>query len=106
MRIERLEKMTGGWFIGNFEPSCIRTEAFEVACKHYSSGDDETKHQHRIATEITLIVRGKVKMNDQVMSSGDIIILEPGESSDFQALDDTITMVVKIPSVLGDKYFI
>jgi len=45
-------------------------------------------------------------MNDQVMSSGDIIILEPGESSDFHALDDTITMVVKIPSVLGDKYFI
>jgi hypothetical protein len=31
-------------------------------------------------------------------------LLEPGESADFNVLEDTTTVVVKVPSLLGDKY--
>jgi len=45
-------------------------------------------------------------MNGTLYSSGDIITIEPGEATDFQALEDTITTVVKIPCVKDDKYIV
>ena len=100
----RLDDMVGGWLVGNFEPSCIKTDACEVACKHYAAGASEVAHVHRIATEITLIAAGRVRMNGRTFGSGDIVILEPGEATDFTALEPTTTVVVKMPSVIGDKY--
>jgi hypothetical protein len=32
------------------------------------------------------------------------VTIEPGEATDFTALTDTTTVVVKMPSVKGDKY--
>ncbi|EGS7062477.1 hypothetical protein I4S52_001589, partial [Campylobacter upsaliensis] len=56
------------------------------------------------ATEITAIIRGRVKMNGIEYQKGDIIVIEPNEASDFEALEDTISVVVKMPCVLDDKY--
>ena len=104
MRTRRLEDMVGGWLVGDFEPTCLRTSACEVACKHYAAGAHEAAHVHRIATEITLIASGRVLMAGRDFSAGDIIILDPGDATDFTALEPTITVVVKMPSVAGDKY--
>lgn len=105
MKINKLSEMKGGWFVGNFEPSVFRTENAEVAVKHYKKGDNEKWHYHKIASEITVIVNGKVKMNDLVLEAGDVIVLKPSEGTDFFALEDSITTVVKIPAALNDKYF-
>jgi hypothetical protein len=43
-------------------------------------------------------------MNGKHLSAGDIIVIEPGEGTDFQVLEDTITVVAKVPSTPGDKY--
>lgn len=104
MRKFCLQDMKGGWFVGNFLPACLKTSDCEVACKHYKKGDSEERHVHKIATEITLIVEGLVKMNDVIYKSGDIIVLDPGDATDFHALEDTTNVVVKVPSVAGDKY--
>jgi len=104
MTLRRLSDMTGGWIAGDFEPTCLRTRAFEVACKHYAAGDAEPAHVHRIAREITLVASGRVVMNGRVFVTGDIIMLEPGEAADFTAIEPTITVVVKSPSVPGDKH--
>ena len=32
---KQLDDMTKGWFIGNFEPSLMKTNDVEVAVKHY-----------------------------------------------------------------------
>lgn len=104
MRLFRLDAMKGGWFVGNFTPTCLRTDAVEVACKMYKAGAQETPHVHRVALEITLIAAGRVIMNGKIFTAGDIILLEPGEAATFQVLEDTTTMVVKAPSVMGDKY--
>jgi len=106
MKIFRLTDMKGGWFVGNFSPTCLKTSDCEVACKHYKKGDSEKRHVHKIATEITLIVEGLIKMNDLTYKSGDIIVLDPGDATDFQVVEDTVTVVVKVPSVKGDKYLV
>ena len=102
----KFNDLTRGWFVGNFIPTAYNTENCEVAYKEYKAGDYEPKHLHKIATEITLIVKGKVKMNDQEYNERDIIIMEPREATDFRALTDAANVVVKVPSVKGDKYVV
>jgi quercetin dioxygenase-like cupin family protein len=104
MIVRSLKEMVGGWIVGNFEPTILKTTACEVACKHYEAGASEAAHVHRIATEVTLIAAGRVSVNGRMLAAGDIILLEPGEATDFRALEKTTTVVVKMPSVIGDKY--
>lgn len=59
---------------------------------------------HKVATEMTVIVRGRVRMNGVEFRAGDIIVIQPGSGTDFEVIEDTVTTVVKIPSVRGDKY--
>ena len=104
MRVEKLNDMVNGWFVGNFFPTIYRTNDCEVAVKNYNKGDYENKHYHRIATEITVIVKGRVRMFDQEFSEGDIIVVDPGEATDFEVLEDCMNVVVKIPGANNDKY--
>ena len=105
MKIAKLDDMIKGWFIGNFEPSLCKTNDVEVAVKKYNKGDFEDKHYHKIATEYTLIISGRVRMNNKEYKNGDIIIMEPYETTDFECLEDnTISVVVKLPGANNDKY--
>lgn len=104
MKKDDLSAFTGGWFIGNFTPSLFKTEEVEVAVKYYKPGDYDKKHFHKYGTEYTAIIKGKVKMLDKEYNEGDIITISPLESTDFLAITETITAVVKIPGKPGDKY--
>lgn len=104
MKTARLNEMVKGWFVGGFSPSAHVTEACEVAVKYYKAGDHEELHHHKIATEITLVLEGRIKMRGQEWGAGDIIVLTPGEATDFEALTDAINVVVKTPGALNDKY--
>lgn len=104
MRTAKLSQMTKGWFVGNFDPTLLRTNDVEVAVKTYRAGDHEGAHYHKIATEITVIISGRVKMCDTEYEAGDIIVIEPGEVTAFTALTDAVNAVVKIPGANNDKY--
>lgn len=105
MKTAKLQDMTKGWFIGNFVPSLCRTNDVEVAVKEYKNGDREARHHHKIATEYTAIIRGRVRMNDVEYGPGDIVVMEPNETTDFECLEDgTINVVVKLPGASNDKY--
>lgn len=104
MDISRLDNMTKGWFIGDFEPSVKNTKEFEVAVKKYAAGDYESEHYHAVASEYTVIVEGEAEMLGKRVRTGDIILVEPHESTDFRAVVDTITVVVKTPSIKNDKF--
>lgn len=106
MKNFKLEEMTKGWFVGDFYPVSLKTTDAEVAIKKYNAGETEAEHVHRIATEVTVILKGRVRMFEQEWETGDIIVIEPNESTAFEALEDTLTVVVKTPSVAGDKYIV
>ena len=102
MRVAKLDDMFKGWFIGNFEPSLCKTNDVEVAVKKYNKGDYE-----KIATEYTIIISGRVRMNNREYQVGDIIIIEPNESTDFECLEDgTVNAVVKCPGLNDDKFLL
>jgi hypothetical protein len=104
MRSYKLDEMVKGWFVGGFSPTALSTMDCEVAVKHYKAGDRESSHFHKIATEITVIVSGRVRMVDREWESGDIIVLQPGEATEFEALTDAINVVVKHPGASDDKF--
>ena len=104
MKVDKLDTFFKGWVVGNFNPSLFKTNDFEVAVKEYKTGDYEVSHYHKVATEITIITKGLVRMNGVVYTQGDVITIEPGESTDFKVLDNTTTTVIKFPCVEGDKY--
>jgi len=101
-----MDDMVKGWFVGNFEPRVCATNDVEVAVKRYIAGDHEEAHAHKIATEITVIITGEARMGEIHCKAGDIVVVYPGEATDFEAISDTTTTVVKLPSVRGDKYAI
>lgn len=106
MKQAKLQEMVKGWFVGPFSPTLLHTEACEVAVKRYAAGEHEAAHYHRQATEVTLIVSGRVRMAGQEWQENEIVLLEPGEITDFTALTDAVTVVVKTPAVLQDKFLV
>lgn len=104
MKSAKLDDMIRGWFVGNFEPSLYKTNDVEVAVQNYAAGAFEAAHYHKIATEITVIQSGTVKMFGKVWNAGDIIVIEPREVTSFEALTDAVTVVVKLPGANNDKY--
>lgn len=106
MKAARLENMLKGWFVGGFTPTALATEACEVAVKTYKAGEREGAHYHKVATEVTLVLSGTVRMLGKEWKDGDIIILSPGETTDFEALTDAVNVVVKVPGAKNDKFLI
>lgn len=106
MNHAKLKDMVKGWFVGSFTPTAHKTDACEVAVKSYKAGDKESAHYHKIGTEITLILSGRVRMAGKEWGEGDIVILAPGESTDFEALTDAVNVVVKTPGAANDKFIL
>ena len=104
MKVDKLDSMQRGWFVGGFSPTAYKTTDCEVAVKRFKKGEKEEAHFHKIATEITVVISGKVKMFDKEWNSGDIVTAEPGDITSFEALTDAVLSVVKHPGVLNDKY--
>lgn len=100
----RLAEMKGGWFVGAFSPAALHTSDAEVAVQHFPAGYQSGYHHHKLATEVTLLLSGEARMGDEQLLAGDIITLMPGISASFIALTDCVTVVVKHPGVLNDKY--
>jgi len=100
----KLEDMIKGWFIGSFEPTLFTTENFEVGIKQYTAGDTEAEHYHKIATEFTVILNGSVEMDGKQYRHGDIVKVKPGVATNFIALSNVTTVVVKVPCAINDKY--
>lgn len=104
IKFGNLSSMVGGWVIGNFEPSVVKTVATEVGVKSLKAGEISKPHVHRKCLELTIIVSGKCLVEGKVVSSGDYFVVEPEIPCGVVVLEDCSTVVVKMPSVPGDKY--
>jgi ribosomal protein L3 len=55
-------------------------------------------------TPVTVILAGEVEMAGKRYQAGDIVVIEPGEETDFRALTDATNVVVKVPGAPDDKF--
>ncbi len=106
MQIYKLDSMKGGWFVGNFSPSVFQTQDFEVCYKKHHKGEKWDTHYHEKITEINLLVKGKMEINDVTISEGDIFVIPPFYISKPNFLEDCEIVIVKTPSITSDKIII
>jgi quercetin dioxygenase-like cupin family protein len=104
MEIRRIEDFTRGWFIGNFDPSLLKTDKFEVGLLSHKAGEVWPKHYHKVATEYNVLVSGRMIIQGKELKSGDVFVFSPGDIADPIFLEDCSVLVVKVPSIIGDKY--
>lgn len=97
-------KMKGGWFIGDFEPSVLKTKEFEVCYKKHHQHEKWPIHIHKITTEINFLMTGSMLIAGRKVSANQIFIIHPGEIADPVFLEDCELIVVKIPSIPKDKH--
>ena len=109
MRKARIEDFHRGWFIGDFEPSILRTKAFEVGILTHKMGEYWAPHFHKEAIEYNVLISGDMSIvhGDNTITylkPGDVFAFEKGEVSEPMFHTDCKILVVKVPSVIGDKY--
>lgn len=98
-----IDNFKKGWFIGNFEPSLLKSN-FEVGFHQHHAGEFHQDHFHKLSTEINVVVEGQIKINGQTFGPGDIFVLEPYEVSQAEFLTDVKLIVVRDISDPTDKY--
>jgi mannose-6-phosphate isomerase-like protein (cupin superfamily) len=102
MKINKISDMKGGWFVGGFFPTVHDTDEFEVGYKLHKKNSDWDTHYHTDVKEINFIVRGKMRIQNTILETGDIFTLYPFEIADPVFLEDTEIVCVKTPS-MNDK---
>lgn len=103
-----------GWFFGHFADSpLLKSPLVEVAWQEISNkkAEPKDKHVHKEAVEINIIISGSMNLliNDQPVSvkAGEFYVVWPGAIVDkVEAGDNTVDLVIKAPSVAGDKYYL
>ena len=103
MEVHRIQDFPGGWVVGNFQPTLFPTSEFEVGIKRMDSGAKEAEHFQMTAVEVTIVVSGSCRIGKATLFQGDIALIHPKESADFEALEDTVLLVIKSPSLPADK---
>ena len=106
MNSYKLEEFFKGWVIGDFNPSLFKNSDFEVAVKFFEKGEIELAHKQLIATEITIVVEGVIKLGEGTYSRGDIIEIQPNEVAAFESLTRSSLVCIKFPSIPNDKVVI
>ena len=118
MKIFNIKDFKDGWVIGNFEPALFRTKDIEIAVHDYPKHtryDNIDRHYHKVATEYNIILEGKISLDvpemfrdfsrAHILSKGDGWIYKPLERSYVIFLENTKLLIIKTPSVPGDKYY-
>ena len=94
-----------GWFIGNFDQAVYKTDQFEI-CYQQNPRSQTPTHTHKEITEITLLISGRQLCNGEIFEAGDICILEPGDISQIEYLEETSVVTIKTPSIPTDKFLL
>jgi hypothetical protein len=94
-----------GWFIGDFDSAVYRTKDFEITYQKHPRGKTDS-HVHKLITEITLVISGRQLCNGEIFGAGEICVLEPGDNSQIEYLEETELVTIKTPSIPSDKYLL
>ncbi len=105
MKTYDASQFLGGWFIGDFQDSVYRTKDFEVCYKFHPKGEIWPAHFHKLSDEINYLIEGKMTIDGTNILEGPIVfVIEKNEIATPEFFTDCKLIVVKIPSVIGDKY--
>lgn len=105
MKIDKINNFKNGWILGNFKPSLFDTSEIDVGIIDCKKGHLSDGHYHKQHTEYNIIISGKAKIQNILLTEGDIFIYEPYEKSNIEYIEDTKLLVIKNPATKNDKFY-
>jgi hypothetical protein len=105
-KMAHIDDMTRGWSVGDFEPSFIRTNLFEIGILTHKKGEKWPFHIHDELAEYNHLLSGDMLINGIKYTSGDSFMFEKGHPAVPEFLTDCEVICIKVPSVPGDKRII
>jgi hypothetical protein len=103
MKISRIEETERGWFVGDFPKAAFQTDACEVAYMKHPKGQVWDLHYQEKITEINVLIKGEMILQNTKLVAGDVFILYPFEIADPEFLTDCEVICVKLPGIKNDK---
>ena len=103
MKVIPLSEFTRGWFIGDFEPSVLKTSKFEVGVFKHSKGEDWPTHYHLFHDEYNVLVTGKMSIYGTIIEPETVFVVPKKSVVKPVFLEDCVIVCVKTPSRPGDK---
>lgn len=104
MQLFDIDNLVGGWFVGDFKPTCYRTRACEVSYKTHHAGESWPTHYHKQGDEINYLIRGEMEVNGVQLTAPCVFVIPKGEISAPIFHTDVELVVVKVPGEPNDKY--
>ena len=101
---QTLDSMKRGWLVGNFEPSILKTDLFEVAYMRHKKDEYWPPHTHNQVNEYNVLIHGKMKINNEFLEEGSVFIIPKGMLTHPRFLEDCEVLCIKVPSVPSDKF--
>ena len=100
----RLENMTRGWCIGDFEPSILKTDAFEVGYLKHPKDQVWPAHLHKEVDEYNILIKGRLTINNETIEQGEIFVVPKGMLTSAKFLENCEIVCIKVKSNTKDKY--
>ena len=99
-----LDDFVRGWFVGNFEPSIVKTDKYEIGLLTHNKGEKWDFHYHKLADEINFLVEGRMRINERLIEKGSLFIIQKNQLTCPDFLENCKILCIKVPSVPTDKY--
>jgi choline kinase len=106
VEVFKLDNFTNGWIIGNFEPSLLQNSGVELAVMNKKKGRGINDfHYHENCTEINVLVKGKMVVNNKIIHENEVFIFHPYVPSIYEYLEDCTFVVFKNKPSNTDKVY-
>lgn len=99
-----IDSFVRGWFIGDFEPSILRTKTWEMALLKHSKGEKWDFHYHSQADEVNVLLSGRMMLNGHEIRARNVFTIPKKQIACPLFLEDCVVLCIKTPSVIGDKF--
>ena len=106
MDVINVNGFIGGWFVGDFAETAYRTPACEVSYKKHAAGEYWPAHYHAQADEINYLITGKMEINGTQLEGPVVFVIHKNEIAKPMFHTDVTLIVVKLPSLPGDKILV
>jgi mannose-6-phosphate isomerase-like protein (cupin superfamily) len=100
----QLDDFVRGWFVGNFEPSIVKTDKYEIGLLTHNKGEKWDFHYHKLADEINFLVEGRMRINERLIEKGSLFVIQKNQLTCPDFLENCKILCIKVPSVPTDKY--
>ena len=98
-----VDSFVRGWFIGDFEPSILRTKTWEMALLKHSKNEKWDFHYHSQADEVNVLLSGRMMLNGREIRARNMFTIPKKQIACPLFLEDCMILCIKTPSVIGDK---